>query len=108
MWGWLRGRWVGAGAGSRGGSEGESKEEGTAELDVVGLRWFGAGVVAGVVGAAVWLGLTCGLGNYWRWVFASASRRVPDWIVKSAYKLPDVVCMVLPERTGARLVATAT
>jgi hypothetical protein len=85
-WGWLRGRWVGAGAGSRGGGEGESKEEGTAELDVVGLRWFGAGVVAGVVGAAVWLGLTCGLGNYWRWVFASASRRVPDWIVKNAYK----------------------
>jgi hypothetical protein len=75
-WGWLRGRWVGAGAGSRGEGKGESKAEGTAELDVVGLRWFGAGVVAGVVGAAVWLGLTCGLGNYWRWVFASASRRL--------------------------------
>jgi hypothetical protein len=75
-WGWLRGRWVGAGAGSRGEGKGESKAEGTAELDVVGLRWFGAGVVVGVVGAAVWLGLTCGLGNYWRWVFASASRRL--------------------------------
>ncbi len=50
------------------------------------MRWFGAGVVAGVVGAVVWLGLTCGLGNYWQWVFTSASRRVPDWIVKSAYK----------------------
>jgi hypothetical protein len=75
-WGWLRGRWVGAGAGSRGEGKGESKAEGTAELDVVGLRWFGAGVAAGVVGAAVWLGLTCGLGNYWRWVFASASRRL--------------------------------
>ena len=75
-WGWLRGRWVGAGAGSRGEGKGESKAEGTAELDVVGLRWFGAGVVAGVVGAVVWLGLTCGLGNYWRWVFASASRRL--------------------------------
>ncbi|QUV94982.1 hypothetical protein J8C00_08850 [Chloracidobacterium sp. E] len=77
-WGWLRGRWVGAGAGSRGEGKGESKAEGTAELDVVGLRWFGAGVVVGVVGAAVWLGLTCGLGNYWRWVFASASRRLAD------------------------------
>ncbi|WP_228374041.1 hypothetical protein [Chloracidobacterium thermophilum] len=73
-WGWLRGRW----AGGRGGewSQEESKEEGTEELDVVGLRWFGAGVAAGVVGAVVWLGLTCGLGNYWRWVFASASRRL--------------------------------
>ena len=75
-WGWLRGRW----AGGRGGewSQEESKEEGTEELDVVGLRWFGAGVAAGVVGAVVWLGLTCGLGNYWRWVFASASRRLAD------------------------------
>jgi len=84
-WGWLRGRWVGAGAGSRGEGKGESKEEGTAELDVVGLRWFGAGVVAGVVGAVVWLGLTCGLGNYWRWVFVSASRRLARPTIPETY-----------------------
>ncbi|WP_246604674.1 hypothetical protein [Chloracidobacterium aggregatum] len=74
-WGWLRERWLGG--------VGEGEGEG---VEVVGLRWFGAGVAAGVVGAVVWLGLTCELGNYWRWVFTSASRRVPDWIVKSAYK----------------------
>ncbi|WP_058867191.1 hypothetical protein [Chloracidobacterium thermophilum] len=85
-WGWLRERWVGAGAGRQGESKEQSKGEGTGELNVAGLRWFGAGVAAGVVGAVVWLGLTCGLGNYWQWGFASASRRVPDWIVKSAYK----------------------
>jgi hypothetical protein len=81
-WGWVREWWVGGGVGVGEGGDREGKEA----IDVAGLRWFGAGVVVGVVGAVVWLGLTCGLGNYWRWVFASASRRVPDWIVKSAYK----------------------
>ncbi|AEP12300.1 hypothetical protein J8C08_07975 [Chloracidobacterium thermophilum] len=66
-WGWLRERWVGG--------VGEGEREG---LEVVGLRWFGAGVAAGVVGTVVWLGLTCGLWNYWRWVFVSASRRLAD------------------------------
>jgi len=82
-WGWLRERW----AGGRGGewSQEESKEEGTEELDVVGLRWFGAGVAAGVVGAVVWLGLTCGLWNYWRWVFVSASRRLARPTILETY-----------------------
>jgi hypothetical protein len=82
-WGWLRERW----AGGRGveWSQEESKEEGTEELDVVGLRWFGAGVAAGVVGAVVWLGLTCGLWNYWRWVFVSASRRLARPTILETY-----------------------
>jgi hypothetical protein len=73
-WGWVRGWWVRRGVGEGGVEDREEKEA----IDVVGLRWFGAGVVVGVVGVVVWLGLTCGLGNYWRWVFVSASRRLAD------------------------------
>ncbi len=73
-WGWVRERW----GGGRAEVERQEGGEGEERLEVVGLRWFGAGVVAGVVGAVVWLGLTCGLGNYWQWVFASASRRLGD------------------------------
>ncbi len=73
-WGWVRERW----GGGRAEVERQEGGEGEERLEVVGLRWFGAGVVAGVVGAVMWLGLTCGLGNYWRWVFASASRRLGD------------------------------
>ena len=80
-WGWVRERWVG------GRAEGESREgsKGEEGLDVVGLRWFGAGVVAGAVGVVVWLGLTCGLGNYWRWVFVSASRRLARPTIPETY-----------------------
>jgi hypothetical protein len=55
-WGWLRGRWVGAGAGSRGGGEGESKEEGQQSWMLwvcggLGREWWRA-----------WLGRRCGWG----------------------------------------------
>jgi len=86
-WGWVRKRWAGGhvGEGSQEESKEERKEEGTEELDVVGLRWFGAGVAAGVVGAVVWLGLTCGLENYWFWIFVSASRRLARPTIPETY-----------------------
>ncbi|MFQ3638885.1 MAG: hypothetical protein SNJ62_02585 [Chloracidobacterium sp.] len=71
-WGWWQKRWNEAAGVEPVGNPG-------------GVRWFGVGVVGGIVGAVTWLGMTCGLENYWFWVFVSASGRLNLVTIQETY-----------------------
>lgn len=75
-WGWLRRWWVGV----EDSSGVDAKDGGE-----VGVRWFGVGILVGLAVAVLWLGATCGLDNYWFWVFVSASQRLARPTIKETY-----------------------